>query len=60
MLSPVQLQTLAKEKLQTLHTEAQTKQLLKDKPLRATWKKENNKLHIVWVGSHSTPIVVTE
>jgi hypothetical protein len=58
MLSPIQL-NLAREKVQTLHKEAQTRQLIQ-KPLRAIWRKEDNKLRIVWVGSHSTPILVNE
>jgi hypothetical protein len=60
MLNPVQLQNLAREKIQTLHKEARARHPLKDKPLRATWKKENNKLRIVWVGSHSSPILVND
>jgi hypothetical protein len=60
MFSPYQLETLAREKLHSLHQEAKTRRILKDKPLCATWKKENNKLRIVWVGSHSTPILVNE
>jgi hypothetical protein len=58
MLNPVQLQNLAREKMQTLHKEAQTRQLLQ-KPLRATWKKEDN-VRIVWVGSHASPILVND
>jgi hypothetical protein len=59
MLNPFQLQAIGKEKMQVLHREAQKQQLLKDKPLRATWKKENN-VCIIWVGSHPSPILVNE
>jgi hypothetical protein len=59
MLTPYQLQTLAREKMRAFHQEAQTRQALKERPLRATWEKENDKLRIIWVGQHAThPIIV--